>query len=91
MHSLVTQRLAYLQLAITFLAIVLQSSVAVVSECSDKSKITALGCIDMVLKEIGKEFKVKKLMVWSDGCTSQFRSRFVFKLLSSYRPELLLE
>ena len=27
----------------------------------------------------------------SDGCASQFRSRFVFKLLSSYRPELLLE
>ena len=30
-------------------------------------------------------------MVWSDRCASQFRSRFVFTLLSSYRPELLLE
>ena len=30
-------------------------------------------------------------MVWNDGCASQFRSRFIFKLLSSYCPELFLE
>ena len=40
---------------------------------------------------VEKETEVKKLIAWSDGCAPQFRSRFVFKLLSSYRPELLLE
>ena len=65
-------------------------SVAVVGKSSDHSRIAALTCVDMVLK-IKKETEVKKLIVWSDGCASQFRSRFVFKLLSLYRPELLLE
>ena len=64
-------------------------SVAVVG--SDYSKIAALTCLDVVLKEIEKETEVKKLIVWSDGCAFQFMSRFVFKLLSSYRPEFLLE
>ena len=66
-------------------------SVAVVGESSDHSRIVALICVDMVLKEIEKETKVKKLIVWSDGCASQFRSRFVFKLLSLSRPGLLVE
>ena len=66
-------------------------SVAVVDKSSDHSRIAALTCLNVVLKEIEKETKVKKLIVWSDGCAFQFMSRFVFKLLSSYRPELLLE
>ena len=65
-------------------------SVAVVGKSSDHSRMAALTCVDMVLK-IKKETEVKKLIVWSDGYASQFRSRFVFKLLSSYSPELLLE
>ena len=66
-------------------------SIDVVSECSDHPRIVALTCVVMVLKEIVTDNKVKKPMVWSDGCASQFRSRFAFKLLSSYRPELLTE
>ena len=65
--------------------------VAVVGESSGHSRIAALTCLDMMLKEIEKETEVKKLIVWSDGCAFQFRSRYVFKLLSSYRPERLLE
>ena len=55
-------------------------SVAVVGESSDHSRITS-DCVDMVLKETEKETEVKKLIVWSDRCASQFRSRFAFKLL----------
>ena len=29
--------------------------------------------------------------MWSHGCTAQFRSRFVFKLLENYRRDLQLE
>ena len=58
-------------------------SVAVIGETSDHSRIAALTCIGMVLKEIEKKTKneVKKLIVWSDGCPSQFTSRFVFQLI----------
>ena len=65
--------------------------VAVIGESSGHSRIATLTCLDMVLKEIEKETEVKKLIVWSDGCAFQFRSRYVFKLLSSYRPERVLE
>ena len=44
---------------------------------SDHSRMAALTCVDMVLKGVEKEIKVKRLMVWSDGCTSRFRSRFI--------------
>ena len=85
--------LAYLQLAVTYSTMeeLSKRSVAVFGKPSDRSRIAALTCVDMVLKEIEKETEVKKLIVWSDRCASQIRSRFVFKLLSSYRPELLLE
>ena len=43
------------------------------------------------VKRNWKETEVKKLIVCSDRYASQFGSRFVFKLLSSYRPEVLLE
>ena len=30
-------------------------------------------------------------IIWSDGCAAQFRSRYVFKLLSTYRLDLLID
>ena len=60
-----------------------QRSVPVFSEWNTYSRIAALTCVDMVLKEIEKKHDIRKFMVWSDACTSHFRSRFVFKLLSS--------
>ena len=34
---------------------------------------------------------LQKLIIWSDGCAAQFRSRFVFELVSVYQPDLFLE
>ena len=45
----------------------------------------------MIIEEIGKIMPLKKAVLWSDGCASQFRSRFVFKILSQYRPDIHLE
>ena len=94
MYTLVTQRLVYLQFAVTFLTIgkgSLNVLLLLLANAVITSRNNALTCVDMVSKKIEKETKVRKLMVWSDRCASQFRSRFVLTLLSSYRPELLLE
>ena len=65
--------------------------VAVVSESSDHSQIAALTCIDFVIKEVERHTNLNKIIMWSDGCATQFRSRFVFKLLPNYRRDLQLE
>ena len=63
--------------------------ITVVSESSDYSRIAALTCIDFVIKEIEKHMKLTKAIIWSDGCAAQFRSRFFFKLLSTYRHHIV--
>ena len=65
--------------------------ITVVSESSNHSRIAALTCIDFVIKEVEKQMKLTKAIIWSDGCAAQFRFRFVFKLLSTYRPNLLID
>ena len=65
--------------------------ITVVSESSDHSRIAALTCIDFVIKEVEKHIALTKVILWSDGCAAQFRSRFVFKLISTYRPDLLID
>ena len=55
--------------------------ICVVSESNDQSRSAALACVDVVVKEIIKHLNLSKVIFWSDGCASQFRSRFVFKLL----------
>ena len=51
--------------------------ITVVSESNDHSRIAALNCIDFVIREIERSTMLKKVILWSDGCASQFRSRFV--------------
>ena len=62
--------------------------IAVVSESSDHSRIGALTCIDFVIREVEKHITLTKVILWSDGCAVQFRSRFVCKLISTYRLDL---
>ena len=52
--------------------------ITVVSESSDHSRLAALTCSDFVMKEVEKHIFLKKIIIWSDGCASQFRSRYVF-------------
>ena len=65
--------------------------ITVVSENSDYSRIAALACVDMVVQEMEKQIDLKRLIIWSDVYTSQFRSRFVFRSLSLYKTEVELE
>ena len=61
-----------------------KDSVVVVNESRDHNRIAALTCLKKVIEEVERVNAVKytKVVVWSDGCAAQFRSRFVFRLLT---------
>ena len=59
-----------------------QKNIVVVMENSDHNRVTSMSSLKRVIEtvdnEVGKRFS--RLIVWSDGMSAQFRSRFVFKL-----------
>ena len=61
-----------------------QNSIVIVTENSDHNRITSISSLKKVVEimenGIGKNFK--RLVIWSDGMSAQFRSRFIFKLLA---------
>ena len=58
-------------------------NVTITSEATDHSRIAAHTCVIRVLEEVTKEMPgISRLYLWSDGCAAQFRSRFVFDLIS---------
>ena len=62
--------------------IVGNKNITVTSNATDHSRIASHTCTMKVIEELGKTVQIKKLNVWSDGCAAQFRSRFVFDLIS---------
>ena len=44
-----------------------------------------------MIKRVERHTNLTRIITWSDGCATQFRSRFVFKLLANYRRDLQLE
>lgn len=65
----------------------INENITITSESSDHSRIAAHTCVLRVIEELMKSFKdmfseTIPIYVWSDGCASQFRSRFVFDLIS---------
>ena len=62
-----------------------KDSFVVVSESNDHNRAAALTCLKKVILEAEKIniAKYSQIFVWSDGCAAQFRSRFVFRLLTS--------
>ena len=62
----------------------LQKSVVIATENSDHNRVTSMSSLKKVV-EIAEDFTGKKyhrLIIWSDGMSAQFRSRFVFKILA---------
>ena len=68
-------------------------STTVTSEASDKSRMASMTCVSKVIEHVISEIpnSINTVYVVSDGCASQFRSRFVFKLLTTMHPEMNLE
>lgn len=60
----------------------------IVSEASDHSRIAAQSCIRHVIDEMLKLYPQPDnrvvIHLWSDGCASQFRSRFVFRITNLF-------
>lgn len=66
--------------------------ITITSESSDHSRIAAFSCINKLLNVMKEKVKpIKKLIIWSAGMGAQFRSRFVFMLLSTLDHSIDLE
>ena len=59
--------------------------VVVISESKDQNRMAALTCLKKVIEEVERinAANYTKVVVWSDYCAAQFRSRFVFRLLTN--------
>ena len=65
----------------------------VTTEASDKSRITAISCVNLAINHCLTKItnKITKIFIVSDGCAAQFRSRYVFMVPTMLKPELSLE
>ena len=62
-----------------------QKSIVIITENSDHNRVTSMSSLRKVVEiaenSLGKSFR--RLIIWSDGMSAQFRSRFIFRLLAS--------
>ena len=70
----------------------LNENFTVTSEATDHSRIAAFSCINLIIDSLRKTFPSQfnnylVFYIWSDGCASQFRSRFVFALMTHFNPD----
>ena len=65
---------------------------AVISKSNDHSRIAAFSCIVTIVGELKKlTNELHKMILWSNGCSSQFRSKFVFALLTHFDRNIALQ
>ena len=57
---------------------------AVISEFSHHSQIAAFTCTNAIVNKLKTKIKelLKKVILWSDGYSSQFRSKYVLALMT---------
>ena len=81
--------LAYLQRVATLKVLIVNNvrndNFIVVTESSDHDRVQSMSCLQKVVHKIKytHEKICENVYVWSDGVRSQFRCRYVFKLLAS--------
>ena len=66
------------------------------SEATDHSRIAAFSCINLIIDSLQKKFPSQfnnypVFYIWKDGCASQFRSRFVFALMTHFNPDYTIQ
>ena len=90
---LVSKILAFLPLALISATVVRQILLKfwwrLSSESNYHSRITAFSCIVDELKKLMGE--LRKVILWSDGCSSQFLSKFIFALLTHFDRNITLQ
>ena len=68
--------------------------ITITSESSDHSRNAAFSCVNMIIQYMQKKThpeNINKVFVWSDGCASQFRSKFVFSLMTYFDKTMDVE
>ena len=64
----------------------------VIRESNDHSRIAAFSCIVTIIDELKKLLgELHKVILWSDGCFSQFRFKLVFPLLTHFYQNIALQ
>ena len=62
-----------------------KKGIVIITENSDHNRVTSISSlrkvVEIVENSLGKSFR--RLIIWSDGMSPQFRSRFIFKLLAT--------
>ena len=74
----------------------LNENFTVTSDATDDSRIAAFSCINLIIDSLQKQFPSQfnnypVFYIWSDVCTSQFRSRFVFALMTHSNPDCTIQ
>ena len=74
----------------------LSESFTVTSEATKHSRIAAFSCIYLIIDSLQKKFPSQInnypfFYIWSDGCPSQFWSRFVFALMTHFNPDYTIQ
>jgi len=65
---------------------------SIISESNDHSRIAAFSCVTTIVNEMKRLIgSIERVIMWSDGCASQFRSKFVFALLTHFEKGINLE
>ena len=67
--------------------VIINENVTVTSEANDQSRSAGMSCWRKVLAHIRDKYRLEDSLIlhlWSDACSGQFRSRFVFFLLSRF-------
>ena len=64
-----------------------------ISESSDHSRIAAFTCTNAIVNEFKKRMKdsLKKVILWSDEYSTQFRSYYLFALMTHFDKSVQLE
>ena len=71
-----------------------KQAITVTSESSDQCRKASISCLLKIInfmRETHSHLPLKlNVIIWSDACASQFHSRFVFKLLSTFESSINL-
>ena len=68
----------------------------VTSEATNHDWISAFSCINLIIDSLQKAFPSQinsypVFYIWRDGCASQYRSRFVFGLMTHFNPDYTIQ
>ena len=79
-----------------FDGILLNKNFTVTSKATDHSRIAVFSCINLIIDSLRKKFlsqfnSYPVFYMWSDDCASQFRSRFIFALITHFNPDCTIQ